>query len=261
MKISIIGAGAMGGAIARGLIDASPEFIESPQDICVSNPHKGKLVPLAELGCRTTASNREAVTGAELVAVCVKPRLLREVLEEIAPALKPGVHVCVVVAGISPEEISKWLTAEGKPVPDHSIAMPNTAMAIRESMTFIVPCKGPCDVSEMLFEQLGAVRVIPFRLLPAATALASCGIAYALRYVRAATEGGVQLGFKAAEAQEIVAQTLIGAAALLLQPGAHPEVEIDKVTTPGGWTIRGLNAMEREGFTRAVIEGHIACTR
>ena len=88
--------------------------------------------------------------------------------------------------------------------------------------------------------------------------LASCGIANALRYVRAATEGGVQLGFRAGEAQHIVAQTLRGAASLLDADGAHAETEIDKVTTPGGLTIRGLNAMEQAGFSNAVIRGLLA---
>ncbi len=102
---------------------------------------------------------------------------------------------------------------------------------------------------------MGTTLVIDEQHLPAATTLASCGIAYAMRYIRAAMEGGTELGFKAAVAQEIVAQTVKGAAALLSVPGAHPESEIDKVTTPGGLTIRGLNEMEHAGFTSAVIRG------
>ncbi|MDE7407422.1 MAG: pyrroline-5-carboxylate reductase, partial [Muribaculaceae bacterium] len=133
--------------------------------------------------------------------------------------------------------------------------MPNTAMVLRQSMTFIVEANGTAVEATRLFSHLGSVFTIPERLLPGATALASCGIAYAMRYVRAATEGGVELGFKASEAQAIIAQTLKGAVALLGVEGAHPETEIDKVTTPGGLTIRGLNAMEHNGFTSAVIAG------
>ena len=106
-----------------------------------------------------------------------------------------------------------------------------------------------------IFEKLGKTLFIPESLMNAATALTSCGIAYALRYIRAATEGGVEMGFPANQAKEMVAQTLIGAAQLILQNDSHPEVEIDKVTTPGGITIKGLNAMEAEGFTNAVIKG------
>ena len=133
--------------------------------------------------------------------------------------------------------------------------MPNTAMSVGKSMTFAVSVEGePGDIVE-LFAPTGKVMVIEERLLGAATALASCGIAYALRYVRAAVEGGVELGFRAADAQAIVAQTIEGAATLLQRPGAHAEAEIDKVTTAGGTTIKGLNEMEHAGFTSAVIRG------
>ena len=142
--------------------------------------------------------------------------------------------------------------------------MPNTAMNVRRSMTFAVPLpkskEVPGQITE-IFEKLGTVKAIDETHLPAAMALASCGIAYALRYIRAAVEGGVQMGIRAAEAQDIVAATVEGAAALLTeQPGAHAEAEIDKVTTPGGVTIRGLNAMEAAGFTHAVISGLLAST-
>lgn len=85
--------------------------------------------------------------------------------------------------------------------------------------------------------------------------LASCGIAYALRYVRAATQGGIELGMREDVARKAIAQTLIGAAELLLQNNTHPEIEIDRVTTPGGITIKGLNAMEAAGFSNSVIAG------
>jgi pyrroline-5-carboxylate reductase len=97
--------------------------------------------------------------------------------------------------------------------------------------------------------------------MPAATSLASCGIAYAFRYIRAAMEGGVELGIRADEAKSIVMQTLRGAVDVLEASGAHPEAEIDRVTTPGGLTIRGLNAMEAAGFTHSVIEGLRASTK
>ena len=106
-----------------------------------------------------------------------------------------------------------------------------------------------------LFDSTGLQMVTEERLLGAATTLASCGIAYAMRYVRASTEGGVELGFKAHDAQRIVMQTMKGAVDLLQASGSHPEVEIDKVTTPGGMTIRGLNEMEHAGFTSSVIRG------
>ena len=144
--------------------------------------------------------------------------------------------------------------ADGK-LPALSVSMPNTAVALGESMTFVVAAHGRPSRAVELFGALGKVMEIPEKQLGAATALASCGIAYAMRYVRAAEEGGVELGFRAADARQIVVETLRGAAALLSRDGAHPEAEIDKVTTPGGLTIRGLNAMEEAGFTASVIAG------
>jgi pyrroline-5-carboxylate reductase len=102
---------------------------------------------------------------------------------------------------------------------------------------------------------MGQTIITEERLLGAGTTLASCGIAYAMRYVRAASEGGVELGFKAGEAQKIVMQTMRGAVELLQATGMHPEAAIDLVTTPGGVTIKGLNEMEHAGFTSSVIRG------
>ena len=140
--------------------------------------------------------------------------------------------------------------------------MPNTAVEVGSSMTF-VSAKGASETQIaqvlQLFNVLGHTLFIEERLMTAGTALASCGIAFALRYIRAAIEGGIELGFYPKEAQEIVAQTVLGAARLLLESQNNPEVEIDKVTTPGGITIKGLNAMEQAGFTAAVFNGLKAC--
>lgn len=245
----------MGGAIARGLIQAGGPSVAIPADIRVSNPSQGKLAPLASLGASVTTSNIDAVKDADVVIVCVKPWKVAEVMEELHPHLRSiDAEVGFVVAGIPTADLGRML-------PDSSasfaIVMPNTAISCLRSMTFITPGhpSRPCRRLQQIFELLGRVMVIDERLMPAATALASCGIAYAMRYVRAATEGGVELGFRATEAQDIVAATLEGAVALLSRPDAHAEAEIDKVTTPGGLTIRGLNAMEAAGFSPAVIAG------
>ncbi|MBD5237401.1 MAG: NAD(P)-binding domain-containing protein [Bacteroidales bacterium] len=253
MKISIIGAGAMGGAIALGLVESGM----NPEDITISNPHENKLVSFRDKGLKTTNDNKEAVKGADVVFIAVKPWILPGVVAEIKDTLHYNYQaVSVVAAGVSGEDLRGWFDYNGY-CPTISLSMPNTAVRLRESMTFIVPVTGNDRNPDIeLYRRLGEVKVIEERLLPAATSLASCGIAYALRYIRAATEGGVQLGFRASEAQDIVAQTVKGAA-LLLADGEHAEAEIDKVTTPGGLTIRGLNAMESAGFTNAVIKGLI----
>ena len=131
-------------------------------------------------------------------------------------------------------------------------------------MTFIVPCgagEKQTAMVKIVFDDLGQSLITDEAHLGAGTALASCGIAYAMRYVRAAAEGGVELGFKADVSTHIVLQTLQGAVSLLQGTGMHPEAAIDRVTTPGGLTIKGLNAMEHAGFTNAVIEGLKAGTK
>ena len=251
MKICIIGGGAMGSALANGLINGGNI---TPEEISIADPEVSKLKSLEERGVKIYASNIEAVKNADLIVVAVKPWIVNDIITEIESIIKPEeTEMSFIVAGISCKDLSNMFRTD---LPNRlSIAMPNTAMKVGESMTFLVPISGEPVLASKVFDQVGLVMKIEERLLPAATALASCGIAYALRYVRAACEGGVELGFRASEAQEIITQTMTGAVALLKQPGAHPETEIDKVTTPGGITIKGLNAMEREGFTTAVIEG------
>ena len=255
MKIAIIGAGAMGGAVASGLL----RYGDNKYCISVSNPSSEPLERLAPLGAETTHDNKAAVRNADMVIIAVKPWILQSVMEELKPALDYTVQsVVVIAAGLTGAQMAEWLEKDSETKASLLIAMPNTAVAVAQSMTFIVPVnadKNLISEVEAVFSCLGETMVIDEAHLPAATALASCGIAYAMRYVRAAVEGGVELGFKATAAQKMVVQTLRGAAALLAVDGAHPESEIDKVTTPGGITIRGLNEMEHAGFTSAVIRG------
>lgn len=242
----------MGTAVAEGLLAAG----FPAGRLTVANPHTAKLSRLADAGVAVTADNSAAASGADCVIIAVKPWILPDVARELVEQLA-GKEVSVIVAGIGGERIAEMLSSASA----LSIAMPNTAVALRQSMTFLVTLRGTCEVASEVFAATGSVMDIEERLLPGATALASCGIAYGMRYVRAASEGGVELGFRAAEAQQIIVQTLKGVAAILGVEGSHPEAEIDKVTTPGGLTIRGLNAMERNGFTTAVIEGLKASVR
>lgn len=252
MKIAIIGAGAMGGAIARGLVNTGVVA----EKIRVASPGASKLADYEKLGMTVTTSNIEAASGADLVIVAVKPWVLPTVLKELRETIdEDWPEVAVVAAGVSSEDILGWLEAKRETAPNVSLVMPNLAVEVRMSMTFIVPIGHGFKLTAELFQRLGGVLEIAERQLPGAMALASCGLAYALRYVRAATEGGVELGFRAGDAQNIVVQTMAGAAAMLAKWDVHPEQLIDRVTTPGGYTIRGLNAMERAGFTNAVIEG------
>lgn len=251
-KIAVIGGGSMGCAFVRGLIANGYD----PCNISVGTPHPEKISELAGKGVSVSSSNIETIKDASYVIVAVKPWILPVVAAELRNALDVNrQRLALIVAGIPCSELRDMWKSESGNLPNMSLVMPNTAMEVGRSMTFVVEINGDAIAVASLFENTGKVMRIEERQLGAATALASCGIAYAMRYVRAAVEGGVELGFRAAEAQAIVAETLAGTAMLLERPHAHAEVEIDRVTTPGGLTIRGLNAMEANGFTTAVIAG------
>lgn len=256
MKIAIIGAGAMGGAMAEGLLRGG---MYGKADITVTAPHESTLGRFAALGIGTTTDNLRAAAAADVVVVAVKPWIVEGVINGIKPVLDYSRQTVVsVAAGVSGDRLKSMLAAEDGSLPVIFIAIPNIAISVGCSMTFIVPVNGngaDTERVEAMFNTAGTSLVVGENLLGAGTALASCGIAYAMRYVRAASEGGVELGFKAGVARDIVLQTVKGAVALLQSSGNHPEAEIDKVTTPGGLTIRGLNEMERAGFTNAVIRG------
>lgn len=255
MKISIIGAGAMGGAMVEGFARSGAFKAE---DITVSGPHMETLERLKPLGVTLTTNNQEAAKAGDVVCVVVKPWLAEQVLKEIKPSLDyQRQTVVAVVAGVSSANFMSWMDKGDGSLPAFFIAMPNIAIAVGSSMTFIVPVKASdaeVKTVDSMFSTAGSTLIVEERLLGQCIAV-SCSIAYAMRYVRASTEGCVELGFKAKDAQKAVLQIVKGAVELLQHDGNHPEVDIDKVTTPGGFTIRGLNEMEHAGFTSAIIRG------
>ncbi len=252
MKIAILGAGNMGGAIAASL--AGNGF-----EVAVTAKSDATLRRVAGLdpAFSTTRSNTEAVKDADIVILAVKPWIAPGVLEEVSPHIKDGASLVSVVAGMSLEELLARVTGECS---EREVAcfrvIPNTAIRLGKSATFIASGKGvdeeKGEAVRDIFRLSGKVFDVEERDMGAVTALSSCGIAYFLRFIRAAVEGSVELGLRPGFATEVAAATAEGAAALLAD-GAHPEAEIDKVTTPGGLTIRGLNALEAGGFSAAVI--------
>ena len=259
MKIAIIGTGNMGNAIVRGLV-AGAQI--DPLNIVCSDSSENALrkVKTFHAAIQTVSDNKTAVRGVDIVLLAVKPWLLEEVIYEIKPALDYEKQMIVSIAGgITFEQLDKFLCDRGKNAfPALFRLIPNTAIEVKQSMTFIASRNASQDQIKSivnLFNKLGTTIVVDEKLMSAGTSLASCGIAYAFRYIRAATEGGVELGFYPEQAKNIVLQTLKGAVELLQANGNHPEAEIDKVTTPGGLTIRGLNEMENAGFTSSVIRG------
>lgn len=255
MRIAIIGAGAMGGAIAWGLLKSKTV---AANDLTVTAKTQKTLEPFASEGVATTTDNKEAVKGVDIICLAVKPWLMEEVVSEIKDVIDYDKQIMIsVAAGVSAQQITSWLQCDGK-MPALFLAIPNIAIAELASMTFVVPVistDGQTATVKSLFDNMGQTLITDEKHLGAGMMLASCGIAFAMRYVRASAEGGVELGFKADVAKNIVLQTLKGTVSLLQANGNHPEAEIDKVTTPGGITIKGLNEMEHAGFTSAVIRG------
>ncbi len=254
-KIAIIGGGNLGAAIADGLIMS--EF-SRPVEISITRRNLAPLSRFAERGCMVHSDNKKAVRDAEVIILAVKPYNYADIIKEIKPVLNPKKHVVVsVITGVWVEQLQK---AIGKPVPVIR-AMPNTAIAIQQSMTCLSHAgttKAQLEYIQELFGQLGKTALIDEKLMDAATVLGACGTAYAMRYIRANIQGGIEIGFDATTASLIAAQTIKGAAELLLEKGTHPEQEIDKVTTPKGCTIAGLNEMEHQGFSSSLIRGLVA---
>lgn len=258
--VAILGGGNLGEALARGWARAGL-FPETR--IAVTRRHTEKLATLAAEHFAVTHDNAAAVRGADLIVLAVQPQQLSQLLTEIGPELDPSRHRLVsVVSGASIADIRQ--AAGGAPVPVVR-AMPNTAVMIGESMTCLAAEEGAppglLKEAEELFAVVGRTLVIPEEMIVPATALCACGIAFFLRCVRAAAQGGIEIGFHPEEAALLAAQTAKGAAALALRAGAHPESEIDRVTTPRGCTITGLNEMEHAGFSSAMIRGIVTSAR
>lgn len=251
-EVAILGGGNLGTALAHGLVGT--DEATSKYNTTVTRRNTELIKYLEEKDITVTSDNAKAVKKAEVLILAVQPTQIETLIEEIKPVLDPEKHILVsAITGVTDEEIAE-LTGTGFRI---IRVMPNTAASINQSMTCIekTPHKEAEEVTVELFNTLGKTLLIETELMEASTVLNACGVAFFLRYIRAASQGGIEVGFHAEEAQLIAAQTALGASALLLQSGGHPEHEIDKVTTPKGCTIAGLNEMEHNGLSSALIKG------
>ncbi|NCQ16876.1 MAG: pyrroline-5-carboxylate reductase [Ignavibacteria bacterium CG_4_8_14_3_um_filter_37_9] len=248
--ITILGSGNIGLSIAKGLVNAQ---LVTPKKVILTRRNTELLKDFSAQGFSISSDNKKAVTQADIVIIAVQPQQLNDLLLQIKPVLKAKKHTVIsVVSGATVSAIKKILGGQIKIVR----AMPNTAIAIQESMTCLSSDSPEAlTYAEKIFDALGKSLVIKEELMGPATALCACGIAFFLRAIRAASQGGIEIGFHSEEAIMMAAQTAKGAAALLLVNKNHPESEVDKVTTPRGITISGLNQMEHNGFSSALIKG------
>lgn len=264
MNIAILGAGNMGGAIARGLAASQ---IVSASDICITAHTQATLdrmkASLPEVRC--SLSNREACTGASIIFLCVKPWLVQSVVEEVYPAYNEMKQqgrtplIISVAAGITFDQLHQMLGEAEAPAAALARVIPNTAISIQQSPSLI--CfnahieEAQRQLVKAMFDAMGQSIIIDEAHMAAGTAITSCGIAYAFEYIKAAIQGAIELGFYPHVARQMIDQTVQGAVALLEANGSMPDQEIYKVCTPGGITIKGLNAMTQAGFDHAVIAG------
>ncbi len=250
-KISIIGAGNLGISLAKGIVQKD---LLPASNVILTRRHLESIEWMRKDGYTITDQNVDAVSKSDVVILCVQPQQLNMLMEEIKDSISRDQTVVSVITGVSLEELGKYFENDVTIIR----AMPNTAIAIGESMTCLASENGSAGKMafvESVFNSLGETMVIDERLMQAATVLGASGIAFFMRYLRAATQGGIQMGFHPEEAQKIAVQTARGAASLVILDKSHPEVEIDKVTTPQGCTIEGLNEMEHQGFSSALIKG------
>lgn len=253
MQLAILGCGNIGAAIAYGLVRTGGRPASA---IHLTRRHADPLRRFADEGFATGTDNGAALQQADTVLLAVQPQQLDALLDEIRDSIDPARHAVVsVVSGADCAAIHERL---GKPAPIVR-AMPNVGIAVGRSMTCLAAPRDQdpraMDDARAVFETVGTTLVIDEELMVPATALCACGVAFFLRAVRAASQGGIEIGFHPEHALAMAAQTALGAAALMLEMGRHPEREIDTVTTPRGCTIAGLNELEHRGFSSALIKG------
>jgi len=244
----------MGTAIAQGLASQKQDL---SLDIRISDINEPALQQIKTLfpAITTDSSNEAIIQGADIIILAVKPWLVEEIAASLRDKIDYNKQMLIsIAAGVDLAELSQLFST------DATIfrVIPNTAIAVGESVSIISSYNADTSQEQVvhaIFSLLGMVFLVPEKQLNAYMSLSSCGIAYAFNYVRAAMRGGVEMGIAPEVAKRAVMQTIKGAIAVLENTNAHPDIEIDKVTTPGGITIKGLNEMEAQGFTNAVIKG------
>jgi pyrroline-5-carboxylate reductase len=253
MKIAIIGAGNLGISIAKGILHSN-----GATSMFLTKRHLGSIKDYEKYGNVTvTSDNCLAVRESDILIFAVQPGHFEAILQEVRHLLTEKHVIISTITGFSIEKVESII---GK---DTFIirSMPNTAISVGRSMTCLCSnAKGAkrIELAKAIFNRMGHSMEIPESQMQAATVICASGVAFWMRLIRATTQGAIQLGFDAREAQELAMHTCHGAASLLIESGNHPEEEIDRVTTPMGCTIEGLNEMEHQGLSSSLIRGIVA---
>jgi pyrroline-5-carboxylate reductase len=248
MKVHIIGGGNLGVSIALGIAKFS-----TTNQVTVTRRNTSSILYLEKLGVTVSTDNTHHIQEADVIILTIKPYQVNTVLAEILPAISNKV-IASAVSGLSIEALQKKIGDTNQAVR----IMPNIASQFGASATCIAFDEKNKDNAQnvvALFQDLGTAPIIDEKLMDAATVLAASGTAFALRYIRASMQAGIEIGFDWKTALAISAQTVKGAAEMILEENIHPEQLIDRVTTPQGCTIAGLNEMEMHGFSSSLIRG------
>lgn len=253
MKIAIIGTGNLGLAIAKGLITNN-----SITSLYLTKRDTSSIAKWSEYkGVVVTDDNLEAVRKSDILIFAVQPGHFTGILQDIKHLLTEKHILISTITGFKVPQMAAIVGDEQFIIR----AMPNTAISVGQSMTCLCSNEAGSKriaIAEAIFNKLGTSMIIPEEQMQAATVICASGIAFWMRLIRATTQGAIQLGFDAHEAQELAMQTCLGAASLVIKSGNHPEAEIDKVTTPQGCTIEGLNEMEHAGLSSSLIKGIVS---
>ncbi len=254
-KVAIIGCGNLGSSILRGLLD---EESFPAEDIFATERDVKNLKAYEGSGINITEDNRLAIRESEVIIMALKPYNILKIMEELKDEFTEAKHTLISVAtGVTLGEIRG---AIDKNIPVFRV-MPNTAADVKASVTsYCTDSKDSeaVEAVEYIFGLVGSTIRLNEELMEAATVLGACGLAYVMRFIRAMIQGGIQIGLSSKVASDMVNQAVKGAATLLIERNEHPEFEIDKVTTPKGCTIKGLNEMAHNGFSSALIRGIVA---
>ena len=262
-KIGVIGAGAMGGALCRGLVHGGAAAADA---ICVSDLHAGHVDALhASLGIRKATSNTEAAHQADILILAVKPYNVGRVLDEIGSAIERDTVVQLpLLISIAAGCTISTLEAHCKgPIPVVR-AMPNTPAQVGKGACAF--CRGShaqdehAQQAQEIFESVGTALEVPESLMDAVTALSGSGPAYIYLMIEALVDGGVKVGLPRDIAHQLAAQTVLGAAQMVIETGMHPAQLRDMVTTPAGTTIEALAALEHSGLRAALIDAVVRAT-
>jgi pyrroline-5-carboxylate reductase len=258
-KIAFLGTGNMAEALLKGLLRAGAA---TPAELLCAEPREERRKEIeARYAIQAVASNRQAIAGADVVVLSVKPQIIDAVLDEISPAIDGGKLVISIAAGVTIAAIARKLPAGTRIIR----TMPNTPALVGAGAAAL--SAGPhatatdLDLAKRLFEAVGIAVVVAEPLLDAVTGLSGSGPAFVYLFIEALADGGVKVGLARPEALQLAAQTVMGAARMVLESGEHPGRLKDQVTSPGGTTIAGVHSLEKAGFRGAVIDAVEAATR